>query len=63
MLEDRRVERGAAQGEVVEGDVEEGDVAALGPLERLRRALGDGAAEFDRIREGEAPAEPVFVGC
>ncbi len=44
-IENRHVERGAAQREVVDGDVEEADIVLLGPLERLRRALGDGAAK------------------
>lgn len=48
---ERLIERGAAQGEVVEGDVEEGDVVLLGPLERLRRALGDGAAGLNLGQE------------
>ena len=44
-LQNRCVERGAPQGEVVEGDVEQrGPDAALVILERLRRAPGDGAA-------------------
>ena len=42
---DNSVERGAAQREMVEADGEEGGVAFLGPLERLRRTLGDGSAQ------------------
>ncbi len=46
LVEDRRVERGAAQREVFEGDVEE-PVVALGNRERLHRALRDVAAVFN----------------
>jgi hypothetical protein len=41
-LQNRRVERGAAQGEVVEGDGKEAEVDMVhSPIERLRRALRD----------------------
>jgi len=46
-LQDRRVERGAAQREVDRGGVEKrGAACSFGPFERLRRALEDGAADF-----------------
>ena len=46
-IKDRRIQRGAAQCEVVKGDVEEAEPASevlFGNLERLRRAVGDVAA-------------------
>src|SRR6185295_1482065 len=50
-FEDCYVERGPAQGEVVEGYVEDSDVVRLGhPSERLRRALGNGEARFNQFR-------------
>jgi hypothetical protein len=45
--QDRLVERGAAQGQVVEREVEKRRAAhSFFPLERLGRALGDGATRF-----------------
>ena len=44
LVENHRIERGAPQGEVVEGGTENVDTVLLGPLERMRRALGDGTA-------------------
>src|ERR1700724_448080 len=48
-LQNRLVERGAAEGKVGEGDVEQ-PVVALSNFECLRRALGDGAAVFQQGR-------------
>jgi hypothetical protein len=46
LVENVCIECGAAQGEVVEGDVEKPAIV-FGNLERLRRALGDGAAALE----------------
>ena len=43
LFQNRLVERGAAQREVIESGAEKVDARSLHPLERLRRAPGDGA--------------------
>ena len=50
MFQNRRVECGAAQGEVVESEVEEAYLCFGHPLERLGRTLGHGSACFNQFR-------------
>jgi len=59
---DHRVERGATQREVVEGDVEEVAGAVQPNLKRRLRAPLDGAAGFQQRRSGELAFAAIFFG-
>jgi hypothetical protein len=53
--QNRRIERGAAEGELVERDVEERLDVLFSPIERPRRALGDGRQDS---RRASNPSDP-----